>query len=215
MDSDEGAHTQPRRSDPDGRVRDELSRLGTDPDSAPEVPTEVTARIRAALRAAPPPTGGDRRNPAHAVRAPLPPVRRIALIIGACTAVLAAGLGALMLVERPASTPSAEVTASTIAVAPTRPTLAVSDAELRDLLSAEPQLGPLSDPDRRAGCLRGLGYTDPDAVLGARPLDVDGSPGVLLLLPATAAHLITAVAVAPHCGPEDPATLTERRILRR
>jgi hypothetical protein len=37
---------------PDERVRRALGRLGGDTDSAPEVPTAVTARIRAALRCA-------------------------------------------------------------------------------------------------------------------------------------------------------------------
>jgi hypothetical protein len=34
------------------RVRDELARLGADPESAPAVPAAVTARITAALRQA-------------------------------------------------------------------------------------------------------------------------------------------------------------------
>jgi hypothetical protein len=42
------------------RVRRALGRLGTDTDTAPEVPAAVTARIGAALRCAPPP---DTPNP--------------------------------------------------------------------------------------------------------------------------------------------------------
>jgi hypothetical protein len=37
---------------PEERVRRALGRLGTDPDSAPEVPPAVTARIGAAIRSA-------------------------------------------------------------------------------------------------------------------------------------------------------------------
>lgn len=227
MDSDEGDQPDGPHAEALDRVRADLARLPADPDSAPEVPPAVIARIGAALRASAPPRRSKSRcsvpsptrraqpDPAHAVRAPLPPLRRIGLVIGVGTALLAAGLGALMLLQRPASTPSTDVTANTITVASSRPAIPVSDDELRELLTAAPQLGPLADPERRAGCLRALGYTDPGAVLGARPFHVNGSPGVLLLVPGTAADLIVAVVVAPRCGPNNAAALTERHILRR
>jgi hypothetical protein len=44
---------------PEERVRRALGRLGTDSDSAPEVPAAVIARIGAALRSAPPPDTPD------------------------------------------------------------------------------------------------------------------------------------------------------------
>ncbi|MGV0653797.1 hypothetical protein ABQE48_07955 [Mycolicibacterium thermoresistibile] len=205
-----------------GRVRAELARLATDTDSAPQVPAAVTARIGAALRAAPPPTGdrSGRPGPAHAVRSPLPPLRRVTLVVGVTAALLAAGLGAVMLLARP-GTPapgpaaSPELTANRITATTARPPIGVPDDELRELLTVPPRLGPLAEPDRRTGCLRALGYTDPDALLGARPHSVDGDPGVLLLLPGTTAGLIVAVVVAPDCGPDGPAIRTERHVFQR
>jgi hypothetical protein len=77
---------------PEKRVRRALAHLGTDSASAPDVPAAVTARIGAALRAAPP--------PAHAVtgaRSPLTRLRVLALIIGigAAAAALAVGVATL------------------------------------------------------------------------------------------------------------------------
>lgn len=65
LDDDTAAAVRRKvRADPDAArtlaaldsVRRELSRLGSDPGSAPEVPAEVTARIGAALRDTEPPS---------------------------------------------------------------------------------------------------------------------------------------------------------------
>ena len=74
---------------PDDGVRQALARLGTDSASAGEVPAAVTARIGAALRAAPP--------PAHSATARLRPLRVVALVagIGALLGAVALALAAL------------------------------------------------------------------------------------------------------------------------
>jgi hypothetical protein len=79
---------------PEERVRRALTHLGTDSESAPDVPTAVTARIGAALRTAPPP-------PAHTA-AGLPrmsPLRILALAVGIGAVTTAVAVGAAMLLH--------------------------------------------------------------------------------------------------------------------
>jgi hypothetical protein len=80
---------------PEEEVRRALARLGADPDSAPEVPAAVRARIGAALRAAPPP-------PAHSATAGLPRLslpRVIALVLGIAALAVAAAIGVAVLLD--------------------------------------------------------------------------------------------------------------------
>lgn len=84
---------------PEDRVRDALAQLGSDSDSAPDVPAGVMNRMHAALRAAPPP-------PAHAAARGIAPSTRwrlIALVVGIGAAATAAALGLVMALH---STPS-------------------------------------------------------------------------------------------------------------
>lgn len=200
--------------DADERVRVRLAQLGADADSAPYPPAEVTARIGAALRAAPPPT---RTEPAHAARTPLRR-RRLAGIAGITAAVVGVGLGAFALTQRSVSLPSTEVSARHITVtrsAPVPPApIPLTNAELRALLTMPSDFGPLSDVEQRAGCLQSLGSAD-GTVLGARPVDLDGTAAVLLLLPGATPGTLAAVAVAPRCDAGDAAVLTEWRNLHR
>ena len=74
-------------------MRRALTHLGTDSESAPDVPHAVTARIAAALRTAPPP-------PAHAA-AGLPRLSSLRILalaigIGAVTAAVAVGVAMLL-----------------------------------------------------------------------------------------------------------------------
>ena len=89
---------------PEERVRRALGRLGADADSAPAVPTAVTARIGAALRSAP-------TSPAHSTATVRP--RFVALVVGVGAVVAAAAIGiAILLHTSPAprfpSGPTAE-----------------------------------------------------------------------------------------------------------
>jgi hypothetical protein len=92
------------------RVRRALGELGSDHASAPEVPPAVTDRVRAALRAAPPP-------PAHAASAGR--VRWVVLAVG-IGAVVAAAAIALAVLTRPAPAPRfpSGPTADTMTVPP-------------------------------------------------------------------------------------------------
>ncbi|MCH9668503.1 MAG: hypothetical protein K0U76_13735 [Actinomycetia bacterium] len=190
-------------------VRRELAGLGTDEQSAPDVPANVTARVGAALRSAPHPrsasTGG------HTVPRPqLTRGQRAGLVVGVGAATTAVVAGALLLTRDPDPAFPTGPTAAQITVdRTTSPGFPLPDAELRAALSRPADLGPLADPQRRASCLAGLGYSPTQAVLGGRTLDVAGRPGVLLLVPADAPDRIRAVVVGPTCAAANTGLLAE------
>lgn len=182
-------------------VRRDLAELGADEASAPDVPAEVTARVGAALQAEPPHrVDGSRLPPTHAVRGSVPRLQVIALVAGIGAALAGVVVGAFMLTRDPAPTYSAGPTAKTITVSRPARDIPLSGPQIADLLFRGPDYGPLADPQRRAACLSGLGYSSATEVLGARPLDVDGRPGVLMLLPSDSPRTVVALVVAPNCN---------------
>ena len=195
------------RSDPEAArmlarldaVRRELADLGADEQTAPDVPEIVTAQVGAALRAAPRP--GSPSAGEHAVSRPqLSRGQRAGLVAGVFAAAAAVVLGALILSRDPGPAFPSGPTAAQITVERTAPAgFPVSDAELRLALSQPDDLGPLADPQRRASCLTGLGYSPTMTVLGGRRLEVFGRSAVLLLFPAGAPDQIRAVVVEPTC----------------
>jgi hypothetical protein len=193
------------------RVRRELAGLGSDAGSArdlPEVPAHVTARLTAALTDTTP--GGVQAAPAsHAARGSSVHPRTIALAVGAVAALAAVGIGVTTLVDTPQRTPSAGVTADRITVSRARAGFPVSQGELLALLDRPADLGPLSDPARRAACLTALGYPGSTAVLGADTVDVRGMPVVLLVLAGDTNGTMTALAVAPTCNAAEPGMVAE------
>jgi hypothetical protein len=172
------------------RVRRDVAGLA-DAQSAPPVPHHVTARLTSALRAAP--------APDHALRPGVRRLRRAGAVAGVCATLLAVGLGSAMLL-RP-DPPSAARTArfEQITVSPQEPSVDLSEPQLLGLLSARPDLGPLTDPGRRAQCLAALGYPPGIKVLGGRPMDVMGRRGVLILLPSDVPGSVVGLVVAPDC----------------
>lgn len=178
------------------RLHDDLAALREDFRSAPEVPAEVTDRVVAALRAAP----GHAARPAVPVR-----IRRAGLIVGIGATAVAAVLGAVMLARAPQPTapPSGLAygpTANEMTVADRPVPVPLPEPEIVALLTRAPQLGPLTDPQRLTSCLSGLGYPPGTEVLGARELEFDGQPAVLLLLPGDSADTLAAKVVAPECN---------------
>ena len=201
------------------RVRRDLERLGADESSAPAVTAAVTARVGAALQAAHRPpldhqvVGDTTGTAAHSLRRSVPRWRRLQLLAGLCAALLAAGLGALMLVRPPSQAPSTGPTAERITVPPPRD-FPLSETQVIGLLSATPDYGPLGDPLRRAGCLNGLGYPTTTRVLGARPVDVHGRPGVVMVLPGDTPAALVALVVAVNCSSADTGLLAETLVRR-
>lgn len=181
------------------RVRTELARLGADTESAAQVPPGVTERIDAALRSA---------GPAHTVERPrLGRGQRAGLIAGLAAVVAGAAVGAATLMRgeqpaRPVGPTAKQMTA--------RPTVPLSDAEILDLLSRQPDYGALSDPQ---SCVDGLGFSG-RRIWGARPVDIAGTPAVLLVLPGDTAGAVVAVAVPTYCSAARTGRLAETRVSR-
>jgi hypothetical protein len=206
-----------RRMDALDRVRRDLADLGTESASAPDAPAEVTARVAAALRSEPPPAnlvvGSSPATATHAVRESGVRFRLVAAAIGVGAALIAAGVGTVMLLDTPAKTKTADPTAERITVS-RPPALPMTDPEVLALLNTPPDLGPLADPQRRASCLSGLGYPTSAAVLGARPLAVGAVSGVLVLLPGQAPRAVNAIVVRLNCSSVDTGLLAERVVIR-
>lgn len=175
----------------DDRVREELAALAADPDSAPEVPTAVTARVLTALRAA---------GPAHADR-PLH-WRRTALACGAAAALAGLVIGAVTLSTPSSPARSTGPTAEQITV-PRRPAtipMPMPDGEILALLARPADLGVLADPQRWSACLSGLGRDPGAPVLGARPVAVGGQPAVLAVFPGRRPGQVDAVLLDAGCS---------------
>ncbi|MFG1933487.1 hypothetical protein ACGFK1_22985 [Mycobacterium sp. NPDC048908] len=202
------------RADPDAAamlasldtVRRDLAGLAADESSAPDVPSEVTTRIVSALRA-------QRDAPAHSARQ-APRWQLIALVVGVGAALVGAVVGVLMLSRPPEPTLSSGPTAERITVSRPANELPLSSPQLAGLLSRAPDYGPLADPGRRAACLSGLGYSSATAVLGARPIDMSGRPGILMLLPADSPGKLLALVVAPNCDAAHTGLLANTLVAR-
>jgi hypothetical protein len=191
-------------------VRRDVADLATDDASAPDVPAEVTARVGTALQAAPP--HRPPREPAHSVRH-APRWQVVGLVAGVGAAVLGAVLGAVMLTREPAPTRPAGATAESITVS--RPGgLPLSDPQIVGLLSRSPDYGPLGDPERRASCLSGLGYSAATAVLGAQPVDMRGQPAVLMVLAADTPRTVLVLVVEPGCNSAHTGLLANTLVTR-
>lgn len=138
-----------------------------------------------ATEPSPPDPDGSRRprhRPAHSLR---PPARRtrVAGMVGLAAVIIAAGLGTAALMHTPQPTPRTHPTLQEITVSPSTDTIGLSESDIFALLDDERDYGPLSDPQRLASCLNGLDYPTTTPVLGARPIEIGGRPGVLLVLP--------------------------------
>lgn len=154
------------------------------------------------------------RGPAHADR-PLPRLSRLAATAGIAAAVAAIGLGTASLLKLPAPAPDIGPTLQPITVS-AAPTIAIplSVPELLALLEQAPDFGPLSDPQRRASCLAGLGYSASTTVLGAQPIAAGGQPGVLLMLPGSETDTVLALVVAPNCSSADTGLFADTTVRR-
>jgi hypothetical protein len=188
------------------RVRRDLADLGADEATAPEVPAAVTARVGAALRDA-------AHAPAHSVRH-TPRWQVVALVAGIGAAAVGAVIGGLTLMRDPAPTWSAGPTAKSITVSRPATELPLSSPQIVGLLSERPDYGPLADPQRRASCLSGLGYSAGTAVLGARPVDMHGRPAMLIVLPADTPGMVLALVVEQDCNAAHTGLLANTLVTR-
>lgn len=184
------------------RVRRELAELG--PDTAPPVPPEVSDRLVAALRTA--------DSPSRARH-----WRRAGAVVGACAALLAVGVGVVMLQrpDAPAEAPVAQFGHITAITAKPRPDIGLTDSQLLAVLAASPDYGPLADPVRRTGCLAALGYPAGVRVLGARPHHVAGRDGVLIVLTDDRPDTVVGLVVPADCDPDGAPEPIARTVVRQ
>jgi hypothetical protein len=197
------------------RVRRDVAALGTDPASAPDVPAQVSTHISAALRAADPPFNASRgAGAAHSARPRVRPARVVAAVAGFCAVLAAIGVGTAALLHSPAPTMSTPVTAEHITVSTPPMVIPLSRDEILDLLGRSPDYGSLGDPARRASCLAGLGYPASTRVLGARPVEINARPGVLLVLAGDTPDNLAVYAVALNCSAADTGLLANTDIPR-
>jgi hypothetical protein len=119
-----------------------------------------------------------------------------------------------MLTREPAPTRPAGPTAESITVSRTVTDVPLSDPQIIGLLSHSPDYGPLADPELRASCLSGLGYSAATAVLGAQPVDMHGQPGVLMVLPADTPRTVLVLVVEPGCNSAHTGLLANTLVTR-
>ncbi len=197
------------------QVRRDVAAVGADPASAPDAPPQVTARISAALRSADPSSDGPPNGAAaHSARPRISPARIVAALAGFCAVLAGIGFGTAALLHAPGPTPSAPVTAEHITVSTPPMAIALSPDEILGLLGRSPDYGPLSDPARRASCLSGLGYPGSTQVLGARPIEINARPGVLLVVPGDTPDNLAVFAVALNCSAADTGLLASTQVPR-
>jgi hypothetical protein len=198
------------------QVRYDVAALATDAASAPDAPSGVVTSVQEALRSAVSPVGksGARGRAVHSVRPGLPPARVVAGVAGAAAVIAGIAVGTAALVAVPAPTPSAPATALHITVPPRATTIPLTAPLILGLLDRSPDYGALSDAARRSSCLIGLGYPASTRVLGAQPVEINGRPAVLLVVPGNVPDALTAVAVAPNCSSTDTGLLVETVVRR-
>lgn len=156
---------------------------------------------------------GRRAGPAHSMRH-TPPARLLALVAGICATLVGVAVGGAMVVRAPGPTRSAGPTARSITVSRPATELPLSNPQIIGLLSTGPNYGPLADPGQRTSCLSGLGYPAATVVLGAEPVDMDGRPAVLMVLPADTPRMVLALVVAPDCNAAHTGLLANTLVAR-
>ncbi|OBI21055.1 hypothetical protein [Mycobacterium sp. E2497] len=214
LDDESAARLRQRvRNDPEAqqmlralnRVRCDVATLGAEP--APDVAPEVTARISAALESAKagPPA-------AHSARPRARPGRVVAAVAGVAAMLAAIGVGTAALITAPQPAPSTPVTAEHITVSTPPMVIPLSQQEILGLLTQTADYGPLGDPARRTSCLTGLGYPSATQVLGARRVEINARPGVVLVVAGDSPHTLAVYAVALNCNAADTGLLASTQV---
>jgi hypothetical protein len=216
LDDESAARVRRRvRDDPEAerilrvlnQVRCDVATLGSQP--APDVPPDVTARISATLESA---QAGE--PVAHAARPRIRPGRVVAVVAGVGAVLAAVGVGTAALITAPEPAPSTPVTAEHITVSTPPMVIPLSRDEILGLLGQSPDYGPLGDPTRRASCLTGLGYPASTQVLGARRVEINARPGVVLVVPGDTPRSLAVYAVALNCSAADTGLLANTQVPR-
>ncbi|OBJ36556.1 hypothetical protein [Mycobacterium colombiense] len=196
------------------RVRRDVAAVGADPGAPPDPPPQVTGRISAALRSAEP-VSTDAAEPAdHSARPHIRPARTIAAAAGVCAVLAAIGFGTIALLHAPEPAPDTPGDVQHITVSTPPMEIPLSQNEILGLLGRSPDYGTLNDPARRASCLTGLGYPASTQVLGARPVEINARPGIVLVIPGDNPHILAVFAVSPNCSAADTGLLANTQVPR-
>lgn len=198
------------------RVRRDVAALADDPGSAPDPPPYLSDKITEAVRAAGPHPGeAAMAGPAvHSARPHTRPTRVAAAVAGLGAVLAAVGVGTVALMKAPGPAPSTPDTAELITVSTPPMAIPLTQAEIQALLDRPPDYGALADPARRASCLTGLGYPAATRVLGARPIEINARPGVVLVVAADTPRTLAVYAVAPNCSAADTGLLANTQVPR-
>lgn len=195
-------------------VRGQLGALRTTDTTPPPAPPEVVARIEAALAAEV--AGAAAPAAVSALAGRTERRRRPVRLLAAAAAVAVVAAGALFALTQPDD----ETGPATPAVALDSPAPSATSVDLgSDLqptvalgLLGRTDLGPLSAPGARDGCLRANGVDPTTPLLGSGPVRLRGVPGLLMLFPGAQVPQITALVVGSGCTDSDPATLARADI---
>lgn len=193
------------------RVRREVAAVGADPGSAPDPPPEVAGRIFAALRSVYPDSAGPAT---HTARPRIRPARTVAAAAGVCAVLAAIGFGTVALLHAPQPAPDTPGDIQHITLSTPPMAIPLSPNEILGLLDRSPDYGPLGDPARRASCLTGLGFPASTQVLGARPVEINARPGIVLVIPGDSPHVLAVYAVSPNCSAADTGLLANTQVPR-
>ncbi|MDM4139605.1 MULTISPECIES: hypothetical protein [Mycobacterium] len=193
------------------QVRRDVAAAGADPGSAPDAPPEVVGRISAALRSADPGPAGPAT---HTARPHTRSARTIAAAAGLCAALAAIGFGTVALLHAPEPAPDTPGDIQHITLSTPPMQIPLSQNEILGLLDRSPDYGALGDPPRRASCLTGLGYPASTQILGARPVEINARPGIVLVIPGDSPHLLAVFAVSPNCSAADTGLLANTQVPR-
>lgn len=147
---------------------------------------------------------------AHAARPSAGPRARGALA-AAVIGLAAAGAAIVGLVKTTAHTTAVVSSAKTITASPRIP---LTGPELVALTGRPAEYGPLADPQRRAACLRILGYPETVPVLGARTLGPGDATTVVLVLAGRGPDDLVGLQVRAECG-TGPGGLVGKTSVRR
>jgi hypothetical protein len=129
--------------------------------------------------------------------------------------VLAAiGFGTIALLHAPEPAPDTPGDIQHITLSTPPMEIPLSQSDIVGLLDRSPDYGALGDPARRASCLTGLGYPASTQVLGARPVQINARPGIVLVIPGDSPHVLAVFAVSPNCSAADTGLLANTQIPR-
>lgn len=213
--ADTGPAPTPSVTVPDAvaaRLDAALAALGPPPRAAAPTP------LRAAAPANPFPPGAAPQAPgATAPHAPLGDLaaararrsrRWVPAVSVAAAAVVVAAVGVGSLV----GTGGSAVEGSPQAAAPTAEDLGPTLGPQAFAALGRTDYGPLTDAATREACLAANGVPAGTTVLGASEVVLDGTPGVLFLLPGAVPPGLVALVVGPTCSATDPATVDRQDI---